>query len=375
MAQAAAAADVPAADPQQGLADVLANQERIRKSTDLPLFYAQKEKDTCTAELFIQRFEVAAQIARWIGAEGAADRYDRTCREFYLLLRGNALQWWASLDNCLDFDKTNWPLVKERFLESYARQYTPTSACTGLTEMKQRPGESVQDYFVRCNVIYDRIKEIKPVELDAWRGAVPAGQHANCLNRGKMQGVKEMGLFFLHLLFVVGLREDIRMKTIEAGDNNLEQARLTAKQKELLLNDKKQVGKVFGVKTKNESESEDDEYGSEVEEVLGNINALRRQQGKKPFRIGKKFNFKNIQCHYCKKKGHFQKICRKRQKDGAPMVNNKRVNEIINVDETESEEDEPTAEDEEVNSITSSMTLEDYYGVRSLKATSKNLKN
>ena len=73
MAQAAAPAD-PVADPQQGLADVLANQERIRKSTDLPLFYAQKEKDTCTAELFIQRFEVAAQIARWIGPADAADR-------------------------------------------------------------------------------------------------------------------------------------------------------------------------------------------------------------------------------------------------------------------------------------------------------------
>ena len=353
----AAAAAAPAAE---GLADVLANQDRIRKSTDLPLYYAQKEKDTCTAELFIQRFEVAAQIARWIGPVGAADRYERTCREFYLLLRGNALQWWASLDNCLDFDKTNWPIVRERFLESYARQYTPTSACTGLTEMKQKPGETVQDYFVRCNVIYDRIKEIKPIELDNWRGAVPAGMNNDHLSRGKQQGVKEMGLFFLHLLFVVGLREDIRMKTIEAGDNNLEQARLTAKAKELLLNDKRQVNKVFAVNQRDSDQSDDDEdsYGSEVEDTLGQINVLRRQQGKKPYRIGKRFNFKNIQCHYCKKKGHFQKICRKRQKDGAPMV--KRVNEIINVEDSEEEEAE---EPEQVNAI----SLNDYYGINSLK--------
>ena len=229
--------------------------------------------------------------------------------------------------------------------------------------MKQRPGESVQDYFVRCNVIYDRIKEIKPVELDAWRGAQPAGMHPNCLNRGKEQGVKEMGLFFLHLLFVVGLREDIRMKTIEVGDNNLEQARITAKQKELLLNDKKHVSKVFGV-NHDDNDSDDDSYGSEMDEPLQQVNALRRQQGKRPLRFGRKFNFKNIQCHYCKKKGHFQKICRKRQKDGAPMVNRK-INEIINLDESE-EEEEKDDQEESINAL----SLEDYYGIRSLKQTS-----
>ena len=89
-----------------------------------------------------------------------------------------------------------------------------------LTEMKQKTGESVQDYFVRCNVIYDRIKEIKPPGLDNWRGPVPAGANQDTLVVGKNQGVKEMGLFFLHLLFVVGLREDIRIKTIEAADDN-----------------------------------------------------------------------------------------------------------------------------------------------------------
>ena len=55
-------------------ADVLANQERIKKSTDLPPFYASS-KDVCTAELFIQRFEVAAEVARWIGPAGQANRY------------------------------------------------------------------------------------------------------------------------------------------------------------------------------------------------------------------------------------------------------------------------------------------------------------
>lgn len=342
----------------QHLVDALANQERIRKSTDLPLFYAQKERDTCTAELFIQRFEVAAAIARWIGPAGDNNRYERVCREFYLLLRGNALQWWKSLDNCLDFDKTNWPIVRERFLESYARQYTPTSACTGLTEMKQKPNESVQDYFVRCNVIYDRIKEIKPAALDNWRGPIPPNLHDDCLRRGKEQGVKEMGLFFLHLLFVVGLREDIRMKTIEAGDDNLEAARITAKAKELLLNDKKKVHQVFGV-NENKLDSEEESSECEVEELdeeeeamLIQVNAMRRQQGKKPYRMKKRTSFKDIVCHYCHKKGHFQKICRKRQRDGAPMVT--KVNDI-------------SGKEEEDPMHTNLISLNDYYGLYALK--------
>jgi len=374
--QAAGAGPLPGGQQQQmgpaQFADVLANQERIKKSTDLPPFYASS-KDVCTAELFIQRFEVAAEVARWIGPAGQANRYHNVCRQFYLLLRGNALQWWASLDNCLDFDKTDWPMVRERFLESYAKKYTPTSACTGLTEMKQKTGESVQDYFVRCNVIYDRIKEIKPPGLDNWRGPVPAGANQDTLVVGKNQGVKEMGLFFLHLLFVVGLREDIRIKTIEAADDNLEDARITAKSKELLLNDKRKVHQVFGINQDEDEDTDEDletlfeginDLTTEEEEQLQQINFIRRQQGKRPFRIKKRFNFKEVTCHYCNMKGHFQKICRKRIKAGAPMV--KKTNGIQEFEEQTEEEE---------NLQTNSISLTDYYGLNSLKQTKAKPKN
>jgi len=354
----------------QEFADVLANQERVRKSTDLPLFYAMKEKDACTAELFMERFEVAANIARWIGPAAAADRYVRTCREFYLLLRGNALQWWASLDNCLDFDKTHWPTVRERFLESYARKYTPTSACTGLTEMRQRTGEGVQDYFVRCNVIYDRLKEIRPQELNNWRGAVPALHNQEHLNLGKQQGTKEMGLFFLHLLFVSGLRDEIRTKTIEVNDNNLEAARVTAKRMELIVGDKKRAHQVAHIR-KSDNEEEEDQEDEPDDDLLDDLtedeflqlNAIRKQRGRAPFKRngngGPKKNFrdfKDILCHYCNKKGHYQKVCRKRQKDGKPMVF-----------KTNSTQDEQDEESEEPQESVNSMSIGDYYGINSLR--------
>jgi hypothetical protein len=357
---------------QAGMEAALANQERIRKSTDLPLFYAQREKDVCTAELFMERFEVAAQIARWIGADGAPDRYVRTCREFYLLLRGNALKWWASLDNCLDFDKANWIAVRQRFLESYAKQYTPTSACTGLAEMKQRTNESVQDYFVRCNEIYDRIKEIRPNALQQWRGPLPAGVNNNVnLNLGKVQGVKEMGLFFLHLLFVAGLREDIRTKTIEADDANLEAARVSAKRIELVLQDKRQQ-KVMNVNKDPDSDDEDsteecseDEYLDLTEDEVMQLNAVRASRGKRPIRPRRKFkrDLRELNCHYCGKKGHYQKVCRKRIKEKGAMVYNKANN-------IESEDSTPTAATTTTTEAPTeaAMSITGYYGVNSIKS-------
>src|SRR5574343_642950 len=95
--QQAGAAAAPAAGAAQQLnqdqiRDVLANHDRIRKSTDLPLFYGRKDKDTCTARLLIERFETAARIARWNADEV------RKCEEFYLILRDRALIWWKGLE-------------------------------------------------------------------------------------------------------------------------------------------------------------------------------------------------------------------------------------------------------------------------------------
>jgi Retrotransposon gag protein len=349
-----------------GMEAALDRQERIRKSTDLPLFHAMKDKDVCTAELFMERFEVAANIAGWIRAEGAADRYERTCREFYLLLRNNALKWWASLDNCLDFDKTDWPTVRARFLESYAKQYTATSACTGLGEMKQRTGESVQDYFVRCNEIYDRIKEIRPAHLLAWRGAVPAGANAARLTEGKTQGVKEMGLFFLHLLFVSGLRDDIRMKTMETNDLNLEAARLTAKRVELLLQDKKTL-KIMNMQNENfdeESDADlsDEEYLDLTEEEVGQLNAIRFKQGKKPIqRRGFKRDFKGITCFYCNQKGHYQKVCRKRIREKGAIVNKPaHANQI--------EDQTPAKPAQEEQPVASAMAISEFYNCNAIQS-------
>ena len=77
MANPAAAAAGP------NLAQALTDHERLKRSTDMPLYFGHKEKDTITARHLIERIERGAEIATWDAA--------RKCNELYMLLRDKAL--------------------------------------------------------------------------------------------------------------------------------------------------------------------------------------------------------------------------------------------------------------------------------------------
>ena len=65
----------------------------------------------------------------------------------------------------------------------------------------------------------------------------------------------------------------------------------------------------------------------------------------------------NIMCRYCKKKGHMQRECNSRRRDGAPMVDanekkyEQRVNNVAENEEKPDEKDEPEYEDAHVGAV------------------------
>ncbi len=67
----------------------LNDHDRMKRSTDIPLFFARREKDTVLPRILIDRIEDAAEIATWDAA--------RKIRELKLCLRENAIIWWKSL--------------------------------------------------------------------------------------------------------------------------------------------------------------------------------------------------------------------------------------------------------------------------------------
>ena len=48
-----------------GLQQALIQHDRVRRTTDIPLFYGRKEKDTITPQQLVFSLEKAARIAQW----------------------------------------------------------------------------------------------------------------------------------------------------------------------------------------------------------------------------------------------------------------------------------------------------------------------
>ena len=84
--------------------------DRVRRTTDIPLFYGRKGKDTIEPQQYIERLERAATVAQWPDDQ-------RRCDEFVLSLRDNALSWYSTLDNIIGFNKNVWDDLKKKFLE------------------------------------------------------------------------------------------------------------------------------------------------------------------------------------------------------------------------------------------------------------------
>ena len=119
---------------QQGAMQAVLNaHDRVRRSTDLPLFFGRADKDSISARLLVDRIETTAQIAGW-------NDDARKLQEMYMILRDRAVVWWRSLPNA-GIDRDDWNVVKNKFLAMYEPRYTAKMTCTNFHELVQRMGK------------------------------------------------------------------------------------------------------------------------------------------------------------------------------------------------------------------------------------------
>jgi hypothetical protein len=94
-----------AAPPDPAALAALAAHDRIRKTTDILLFFGNKAKETVMPQQLIERLEMAATVATW-------NTDERKCAEFYLCLREDALSWYNLLEHIIGFNNKVWADVK-----------------------------------------------------------------------------------------------------------------------------------------------------------------------------------------------------------------------------------------------------------------------
>ena len=111
----------PAAAAAQNLQQALIAHDRVRRTTDIPLFYGKKGKDTITPQQLVERLERASRIAGWDALQNPGQR---KTDEFFLSLRENALSWYNTLDDIIGYNKEDWDELKKKFLEAYAPKYS-----------------------------------------------------------------------------------------------------------------------------------------------------------------------------------------------------------------------------------------------------------
>lgn len=298
--------------PNQGnqLAQALVQHERVKKSTELPLFYGRKDKDVVTAHNLLDRIKNAAAIAGW--------NAQRTSQEFYMILRDKAILWYNSLDNeGINTDEHDWEAIKAAFIAAYAPRYTAKTTCNVFVELQQKTGESVQDYYLRVNEAFKRLCEAKPESITTEVQAELLPQLA--LNEAlvyKLEGVRQEEKYFLNQLFTAGLREDLRTKIMEKGEDNIKDTLDAARELEVILADKRSRAVHVSNVGEQDQDREQDEDDEHVEAIQGNKFSGSSGKTRPGGNTSPKFQGT---CRYCKKYGHSQRYCRARIQNRAPM--------------------------------------------------------
>jgi hypothetical protein len=313
------------AGPQ--LAQVLNDHDRAKRSTDIPLFYAQPGRDTIAARLLIVRINDAGAIANW--------NNDRKLLEFKMCLRDKAVGWFEDLiENRINVD--DWDTVKAEFLESFELKYSTKTACANFTDLNQKSDETINDYTYRVQQAYKRVTDKKPADMAAVRTSIAAGATEAQI---KAEGIADAFLFIKHQLFLAGLRDGLRDKVLEMEKPTYVESVKAARNLETILNDQKRLNKLAAIKHElGQDVAKEIVWDAYDNEALDQIAALRFQQrrpnGNNP-RSNTVLRNPDTACRYCKKKGHLQKDCFARKRNKAPMVDangkpyqNNRVNNV-----------------------------------------------
>jgi hypothetical protein len=324
-AGAGAAADAAAIN------NVLINHDRVRRTTDIPLSYGVKERDTITPQQLIERIDRAARVANWNDDQ-------IKCDQFFLSLREEAIMWANTLDNIIGFDKEDWGQVKAKFLEAYAPKFSAKTLCISFQDLKQRSSEDVQRFYNRVSETFRNAYRDKPAHVTTFVGDAHGLNQANA-NSVMAQGLKRMELLMMNTVFLGGLREEIRNKVLEEGPTEIDESIKLARDIEAILEKKKdRVVFVASVEDEAEEDAEVLDVDEEDAEHLMAVNAIRRKRGLPGlrFRVRRGPRGKSGEkkfpgtCYYCNKTGHRMSECFSRNRRGGKVgeVTEKAVNAV-----------------------------------------------
>jgi len=343
-------------------AQALINAGRQVDLSRIPLWSANKEKDSFTAEQWIERIQKARVAGNW--TEPATMSY------VFNAMRGDALMWYDALPT-LGYNNEEWNSFKEAFLRTYGTTRTVRTAALNLSDIRQAANEPAAKYIARVIKIITDLKAMAPEQIpepaQPWTAAVLAAedfvaltaaqkseQQQRLLQHGSRDAYNRLGM----QLFIAGLKPLLRTELMKSNPDNMREAFDAVLDAERIIAEPNKSGhqRAIMAPIKDDGEREEDE-GEDVEHEEGDedadevqLAAINQKAKLLKKRIANKAKKKNGQgqaqktgqqhkqgsnppnsnnngqngdkekCRYCNKPGHRQANCFKRKAAGAPMV-------------------------------------------------------
>jgi hypothetical protein len=302
------------------------------EQTKLPEFWGQREKDSITANAFIQRVDNMMAANNW------SDHI--AFRNFALVLRGSADIWLKSQEILEDItgDRRLWTIVRPLFKAEFAIESDDKRILDGLAHLAMKQSENIRDYFGCLSIVNTIIMEaydsytVLPVEpvltgnIQADTAAMRAHVRARDINLAK---------FFLLNHFRAGLPTELRrvlnlqnedelrlnaavkLATIEARSR--EEAKCQNKIYATEVMPENQEPQIEAVRqnwrpaNQNQSNQYRSQNRNQNQQQRSNNQSWRQGAGSNSNKNGQT-------CIYCKRQGHRQEECRKRQKANKPCL-------------------------------------------------------
>jgi hypothetical protein len=219
----------------QQLQQAIIAHDRVRRTMDILIFCGRKGKDNITHQQLVFRLEKAARVTGWDNLQNPDQ--PKTV-EFYLSFRYNTLHWYNMLDNIIGFNKEAWAELKKKFLEAYAPKNSAKALYICFQDLQQKLEESMQDFNNCVSETFCNVYESKPDHTVTYVSNLHGATQAQG-NEIMLQGVTGMQLLMLNIVFLGGLREDIRKRVLEEGPTKPDDSVKLAREIELILNDKR----------------------------------------------------------------------------------------------------------------------------------------